>query len=172
VFIKNPIPVYRAIKSAKMAQPGIRDDQAANRGASQTARQAGAGNPAMRLSLTCRDAAERDRYRPAGAAGTVDPDREKDIPKIPLRCTSGSGGGAASACGGGGGGAGKLSHFIEYTSWPSAVRPIGAQLSTRAVAFLGVNLVCAQAGDAINRMANTSFFIGFLSRGYAQFNPY
>jgi hypothetical protein len=48
------------------------------------------------------------------------------------------------------------------------VRPIGAQLSIRAVTFLGVNLVCAQAGDAITgdeikRMANTSFFIG-LSR--------
>ena len=68
-----------------------------------------------------------------------------------------------SACGGGGGGAGKFSHFIEYTSLPSSVRPIGAQLSTRAVAPLGNNFVCAHAGDAIKRMANTSFFIG-LSR--------
>jgi hypothetical protein len=41
-----------------------------------------------------------------------------DIPKIPLRCTSGSAAGALAACGGDaaaacGGGAGKLSHFIE-----------------------------------------------------------
>jgi hypothetical protein len=86
-----------------------------------------------------------------------------DQPKIPLRCTSGSGAGTSlvSACGGGGGGAGKFSHFIEYTSLPSSVRPIGAQLSTRAVAPLGNNFVCAHAGDAIKRMANTSFFIGF-----------
>jgi len=57
---------------------------------------------------------ERDRHWPAGAAGVVDgPDREKDMPKIPLRWTSGSGGGAASASGGGGGGTGRLSHFIE-----------------------------------------------------------
>ena len=36
-------------------------------------------------------------------------------PKIPLRCTSGSGGGdgATSAWGSGAGGAGKFSHFIE-----------------------------------------------------------
>jgi hypothetical protein len=44
---------------------------------------------------------------------------------------------------------------------PSSVRPIGAQLSTRAVAPLGNNFACAQAGDAIKRMANTSFFISF-----------
>lgn len=137
--------------------------------ASQTAPQAGAGNPAMQPLLMSRGPAgrggERDRHGPAGAAGVVeDPDREKDIPKIPLRCISGSGGGATSACGGGGGGAGKFSHFIEYTSWPSAVRPMGAQLSTRAVTLLGVNLVCDHAGDAINRKANRSFFIGLLSR--------
>jgi hypothetical protein len=41
------------------------------------------------------------------------------------------------------------------------VRPIGAQLSTRAVALLGVNFVCAQAGDEIKRIASTSFFIAF-----------
>jgi hypothetical protein len=81
-----------------------------------------------------------------------------------------------SACGGGGGGAGKLSHFIEYTSLPSAVRPIGAQGSTRAVALLGNNFVCAQAGDAITgdairRIANTSFFIGFLA-SLASFDLY
>jgi len=89
----------------------------------------------------------------------------KDMPKSPVRRTSGcgGGGGAASACGGGAGasGAGKFSHFIEYTSFPSAVRPIGAQLSTRAVAVLGAGLVCAHAGDAISRMAIRSFFIGF-----------
>jgi hypothetical protein len=58
---------------------------------------------------------ERDRYWPAGAAGELDddPDRDNDIPNSPLRCTSGSGGGETSACGGGGGGAGRLSHFIE-----------------------------------------------------------
>jgi hypothetical protein len=62
-----------------------------------------------------------------------------------------------------------LSHFIEYTNLPSAVRPIGAQGSTRAVALLGNNFVCAQpgeaiTGEAIRRIANTSFFIGFLSQ--------
>jgi hypothetical protein len=44
------------------------------------------------------------------------------------------------------------------------VRPIGAQLSTRAVVFLGVNwvgVVWAHAGEAIRRIASTSFFIGF-----------
>jgi hypothetical protein len=51
------------------------------------------------------------------------------------------------------------------------VRPIGAQLSTRAVAFLGVSLVCAQigntntcdasTGEASKTTANISFFIGF-----------
>jgi len=88
--------------------------------------------------------------------------RSKDQPKIPVRRTSGSGagGGATSACGGGGG-TGKFSHFIEYTSLPSAVRPIGAQLSTRAVVLLGTNFVCAHAGDEIRRIARTSFFIGF-----------
>lgn len=88
--------------------------------------------------------------------------RSKDHPKIPVRRTSGSGagGGATSACGGCGG-AGKFSHFIEYTNLPSAVRPMGAQLSTRAVTLLGTNLVCAHAGDEIRRIANTSFFIGF-----------
>src|SRR5258708_18819811 len=84
---------------------------------------------------------------------------------MPLRCTSGSGAGTSlvSACGGGGGGggAGKFSHLIEYTSLPSSGRLIGAQLSTRAVAPLGNNFVCAHAGDAIKRMANASFFIGF-----------
>jgi hypothetical protein len=40
------------------------------------------------------------------------------------------------------------------------VRPIGAQLSTRVVVFFGANFVCAQAGEAIKRIANTSFFIG------------
>jgi hypothetical protein len=34
-------------------------------------------------------------------------------------------------------------------------------LSTRAVAFLGANFVCAHAGDEINRITNTSFFIDF-----------
>jgi hypothetical protein len=43
---------------------------------------------------------------------------------------------------------------------PFAVRPIGAQLSTRVVVFLGDNFVCAQAGEAIKRIANISFFIG------------
>jgi hypothetical protein len=47
------------------------------------------------------------------------------------------------------------------------VRPIGAQLSTRAVAFLGANFVCAHAGDEINSIANTSFFIGFFHEGSA-----
>ncbi len=60
-----------------------------------------------------------------------------------------------------------------------AVRPIGAQLSARAVAGLGVNWVCAKMGediavknktcDATNTIAKTgaktsaktSFFIGF-----------
>src|SRR5216683_2257679 len=40
---------------------------------------------------------------------------------------------------------------------------MGVQGSARAVTLLGSNLVCAQAGDAISRIANTSFFIG-LSR--------
>jgi hypothetical protein len=50
---------------------------------------------------------------------------------------------------------------------PFAVRPIGAQLSTTcAVAFFGVNFVCAEAvcakaGDAIKTIANISVFIGF-----------
>ena len=83
---------------------------------------------------------------------------------MPERCTSGSGagGGAASACGGGaaGTGTGKFSHFIEYTSLPSEVRPIGAQLSMRAAVLLGVGLVCAHAGDEISRIASKSFFIG------------
>jgi hypothetical protein len=87
----------------------------------------------------------------------------KDRPKIPLRRTSGCGGGAASACGGSGSGAaaGKFSHFIEYTNLPSAVRPIGAQWSTRAVALLGASFVCAHAGEEIRRIARMSFFIGF-----------
>jgi glycosyltransferase A (GT-A) superfamily protein (DUF2064 family) len=38
---------------------------------------------------------------------------------------------------------------------------MGAQGSARAVTLLGSNLVCAHAGDAISRIANTSFFIGF-----------
>jgi hypothetical protein len=41
---------------------------------------------------------------------------------------------------------------------------MGAQLSTRAATFLGAGFVCAHAGDEINRIAKTSFFIGF-SRG-------
>jgi hypothetical protein len=88
--------------------------------------------------------------------------RSYDQPKMPVRRTSGSGGGAGatSACGGGVG-TGKFSHFIEYTSLPSSVRPIGAQLSTRAVVLLGTNFVCAHAGDEIKRIARTSFFIGF-----------
>jgi hypothetical protein len=43
--------------------------------------------------------------------------RSYDQPKMPLRCTSGSGAAAGaslvSACGDGGGGAGRLPHFIE-----------------------------------------------------------
>ncbi len=47
------------------------------------------------------------------------------------------------------------------------MRPIGAQLSTRAaVAALGVNLVCADAGtamvkDVISSSASGNFFIDF-----------
>src|ERR1700679_3225822 len=41
---------------------------------------------------------------------------------------------------------------------------MGAQLSARAVTFFGAGFVCAHAGDEINRIAKTSFFIG-LSRG-------
>jgi hypothetical protein len=91
----------------------------------------------------------------------------KERPKIPERRTSGCCGGAgvASACGGGAGaaGTGKLSHFIEYTNWPSAVRPIGAQLSTRAAVLLGASFVCAHAGDETKRIARIILFIG-LSR--------
>jgi hypothetical protein len=39
---------------------------------------------------------------------------------------------------------------------------MGAQGS--ALAALGGNFVCAHAGDAIRRMANTSFFISFSRR--------
>jgi hypothetical protein len=38
---------------------------------------------------------------------------------------------------------------------------MGAQLSTRAVALLGTNFVCAHAGDEIRRIARTSFFMDF-----------
>jgi hypothetical protein len=90
--------------------------------------------------------------------------RSKDKPKIPVRRTSGSGaGGGATSASRGGGGAGRFSHFIEYTSLPSAVRPMGAQWSTREVTLLGTNFVCAHAGDEIRRIASTSLFIG-LSR--------
>jgi enamine deaminase RidA (YjgF/YER057c/UK114 family) len=41
---------------------------------------------------------------------------------------------------------------------PSAVRPIGAQLSTRA-ALLGAGFVCAQAGEEIKRIASMNSFI-------------
>jgi hypothetical protein len=100
----------------------------------------------------------------------------KDRPNNPVRCASGSGGAAVAATGGGaaaatgggavaatggGGGPGKLSHLSEYTSLPSAIRPIGAQGSACAVTLLGGNLVCAHAGDAISKIANTSFFMGF-----------
>ena len=44
---------------------------------------------------------------------------------------------------------------------PSSVRPIGAQLSTRAAAPLANGFVCAQAGDEIRRIASKSFFIIF-----------
>jgi hypothetical protein len=47
---------------------------------------------------------------------------------------------------------------------------MGAQLSTRAVVLLGVNFVCAQAGDEIKSIARTSFFIG-LSRGTCAVGP-
>jgi len=43
---------------------------------------------------------------------------------------------------------------------PSAVRPIGAQLSVRAAALLDDGLVCAQTGDEIRRIANTRYLIG------------
>jgi len=43
---------------------------------------------------------------------------------------------------------------------PSAVRPIGAQLSTRAVVAFGVNLVCDHAGCDSKSITKTSFFIG------------
>jgi hypothetical protein len=38
---------------------------------------------------------------------------------------------------------------------------MGEQGSARAVTLLGVNFVCAHAGDEIKRTANTSFFISF-----------
>ena len=38
---------------------------------------------------------------------------------------------------------------------------MGAQLSTRAVALLGTNFVCAHAGDEIRRIARISFFMDF-----------
>jgi hypothetical protein len=70
--------------------------------------------------------------------------RSKDQPNSPVRPSSrgaagGGGGGAVSsnrACGGETG-AGMLSHFMEYTSSPFAVLPIGAQLSTRAALLAG-----------------------------------
>jgi hypothetical protein len=94
---------------------------------------------------------------------------------MPLCCGSGGGGGVAgvsfSACAGGGGGAGTFSHFIEYTSSPLAVRPIGAQLSGCAAVAFGVNLVCAKvgndvAGEATTRKASNSFFIGKLDKSF------
>jgi hypothetical protein len=48
---------------------------------------------------------------------------------------------------------------------PVAVRPIGAQLSTRAVALFGVSLTWAAAGDAIKAIANIRIFIGFARNG-------
>jgi hypothetical protein len=48
---------------------------------------------------------------------------------------------------------------------PVAVRPTGAQLSTRAVAFFGVSLIWAAAGDAIKTIANIRVFIGFSRNG-------
>ena len=85
----------------------------------------------------------------------------RDIPKIPVRRTSGSGAGMSlvSACGESGG-AGKLSHFIEYTSLPSSVRPMGAHLSARTATPFGTSFVCAQAGDEIIKTTtNISLFM-------------
>lgn len=102
----------------------------------------------------------------------------KEKPNNPVDCASGSagraaatGGGALWATGGGAlaatggsGGPGKLSHFSEYTSLPSAIRPIGAQGSARALTPLGGNLVCPHAGEENRRIAIASFFIGFFSK--------
>jgi hypothetical protein len=88
----------------------------------------------------------------------------KNRPINPVDWVSGAGRGAVWATGGGGGGAGKLSHFSEYTSPPSAIRPIGAQGLARAVTVTGGNLVCAHAGEENRRIAIASFFIDFFSK--------
>lgn len=80
---------------------------------------------------------------------------------MPLRTISGS---AGVGAGGGGAltcvwaGAGMRSHFIEKTSFPSSVRPIGAHGSRRAAASrasLGVSLVWPQAGAARGAASKT-----------------
>jgi hypothetical protein len=64
-----------------------------------------------------------------------------------------------------------LSHFIEKTSSPLAVRPMGAQPSTRVVALLAVTLVCAQMGELTKRITTTAFFIGRFSHLVRRFGP-
>jgi hypothetical protein len=63
----------------------------------------------------CRRSSGNPGYRSGCWSGAL---LSYDKPKIPLRCTSGTGAGALAACGGDapadcGGGVGKLSHFIE-----------------------------------------------------------